>query len=120
MIKGSQEHAYYSLKKVAELSGISYGTVKRDIDHGRLCAYRIGRKYFVAKDEANYYRDHIRKYQQVKGYTVQQLMQKIPLSYAFLMDLIKTNKLAAVKIGRQYIIPYETFNQFMENNKIKI
>ena len=47
MIKPYQEKEseYYSLIKVAELSGASYGPVKRDIDHGRLSAYRIGRKY---------------------------------------------------------------------------
>ncbi len=120
MIKPYQEKEseYYSLKKVAELSGASYGTVKRDIDHGRLSAYRIGRKYFVAKEEACYYRDHVRNHLQVKGYTIQQLMEKIPLSYAFLMDLIKTKQLAAVKIGRQYIIPYDVFDRFMEDNKI--
>ena len=119
MMNTSKEGAYYSLKKVAELSGASYGTVKRDIDNGRLSAYRIGRKYFVAQETAQYYRDHVRSNQQVKGYTIQQLMAKIPLSYAFLMDLIKTKKLVAVKVGRQYIIPYEVFHAFMEENKIE-
>ena len=54
----------------------------------------------------------------VAGYTIAQLMEKIPLSYAFLMELIKSKKLPAVKVGRQYIISEETFQQFMEECRL--
>ncbi|MEE0776462.1 MAG: excisionase family DNA-binding protein, partial [Bacillota bacterium] len=46
---------YFTLKDVASRCGTSYGIVKRDIDKGVLPAYRVGRKYFIAKDEMSEY-----------------------------------------------------------------
>ena len=45
----------FTLKDVANRWGFSYGIVKRDIDKGILPAYRVGRKYFIAKDEMSEY-----------------------------------------------------------------
>ncbi len=110
---------YLSLKEVAEICGVSYGTIKRDIENGKLPAYRIGRKYFIAKNDVDTYSSLMAEKRGVRGYTIQELMERIPLSYAFLMDLIKTKKLAAVKVGRQYVVPYEAFEAFMKNRKIE-
>jgi len=110
---------YLSLKEVAEICGVSYGTIKRDIENGKLPAYRIGRKYFIAKGDMEVYCRFVAEKKGVKGYTIQELMERIPLSYAFLMDLIKNRKLPAVKVGRQYVVPYEAFADFMENRKIE-
>ena len=114
-----EEKEYLSLKEVAAMSGVSYGAVKRDIDHGSLSAYHIGRKYFVAKDAAAAYSLVHQGEGQAEGYTIRQIMEKIPLSYAFLIELVKTKKLPAVKVGRQYIIPYDAFAAFLAENKIQ-
>ena len=98
---------YFTLKDVANRCGTSYGIVKRDIDKGILPAYRVGRKYFIAKEKWG-----------IEGYSIQDIMGRIPLSYAFVMDLIKTGKLPAVKVGRQYIVPKGEFEKFMENKKM--
>ncbi len=110
---------YLTLKEVAEETGLSYGTIKRDIDRGKLPAYRIGRKYFIGYAIMEAYRKDRRPFKNVEGYTIQDLMGKIPLSYAFLIEMIKEKKLEAVKVGRQYIIPYATFDAFMENRKVE-
>ena len=122
-IKKTQENTesgkeYLTLKEVAAMTGVSYGTVKRDIDHGDLPAYHIGRKYFVEREQANLYQQQHQGHIAVEGYTIQQIMEKIPLSYAFLVELIKQKKLPAVKVGRQYIIPYDVFDAFMAQNKM--
>ena len=109
---------YITLKELAERAGVSYGMIKRDIDLGRLPAYRIGRKYFIKISEAGTYTETAQAKREIEGYTIKQLMEILPLSYAFLVDLIKTGKLHAVKVGRQYIIPLASFESFMKNNKI--
>lgn len=108
---------YLSLKEVAALSGVRYGAVKRDIDHGVLAAYHIGRKYFVETAAAEVYSQSHQGESKAEGYTIRQIMEKLPLSYAFLVEQIKTKRLPAVKVGRQYIIPYEAFEAFMQENK---
>ncbi|MGI6712489.1 MAG: helix-turn-helix domain-containing protein [Bacillota bacterium] len=113
------EKEYYTLKEVAEIIGASYGTVKRDIDNGKLPAYRVGRKYFVEREDVSNYRNNVHQRRNVNGYTIQELMEKIPLSYAFIVELIKSKKLEAVKVGKQYVIPYETFESFMQKKKIE-
>ncbi|HHT63806.1 MAG: helix-turn-helix domain-containing protein [Bacillota bacterium] len=113
------EKEFFTLKEVAEAIGASYGTVKRDIDNGILPAYRIGRKYFVGKEDVMNYRMDMHRRRNVNGYTIQELMEKIPLSYAFIVELIKSKKLEAVKVGRQYVIPYETFENFMKKKKLE-
>ncbi len=115
---GHQEKEYLSLKEVSAMSGIGYGAVKRDIERGVLPAYHIGRKYFVERDAAALYEKTQQRGGKAEGYTIRQIMEKLPLSYAFLVELIKTKKLPAVKVGRQYIIPYEAFDAFMAENKI--
>lgn len=109
---------YLTLKEIAEASGVSYGSIKRDIDKGKLSAYRIGRKYFVAVKTGEAYCKEIQARREIEGYTVREIMDKIPLSYAFIMDLIKKKKLKAVKVGRQYIVPKEEFAQFMAKGKL--
>ena len=54
----------------------------------------------------------------MEGYTIQEIISRIPLSYAFVMDLIKSGKLSAVKVGRQYIVPKGEFEQFMAKKKM--
>lgn len=101
------------------MSGVSYGAVKRDIDHGNLPAYHIGRKYFVAREAAAVYTQAHPGNGHIEGYTIRQIMEKIPLSYAFLIEQVKSKKLPAVKVGRQYIVPYEAFDAFLAENKTK-
>lgn len=114
-----EEKEYLSLKEVSAMSGLSYGAVKRDIDHGNLSAYHIGRKYFVDREAAALYSQAHPGKGHIEGYTIRQIMEKIPLSYAFLIDLVKSKKLPAVKVGRQYIVPYEAFDAFLAENKTK-
>ena len=109
---------YFTLKDLANRCGTSYGIVKRDIDKGILPAYRVGRKYFIAKDEMSEYVAKAAEKWGIEGYSIQDIMGRIPLSYAFVMDLIKTGKLPAVKVGRQYIVPKGEFEKFMENKKM--
>ena len=118
--EGREAKDYLTLKEMAQNTGCSYGMIKRDIDLGALPAYRIGRKYFVSTAEAESYIRNTRKREGVTGYTIKDLMEKLPLSYAFLVDLIKTKKLQAVKVGRQYVVPKEVFDVFMKDNKIEI
>ena len=113
------EKEFFTLKDVAERCGTSYGIVKRDIDKGILPAYRVGRKYFIARDEMDrYVSDAITKWG-MEGYTIQDIMGRIPLSYAFVMELIKSGKLPAVKVGRQYVIPKGEFEKFMAHKKMQ-
>ena len=116
--KRLSEKDYITLKEMAENIGCSYGIIKRDIDLGRLPAYRIGRKYFIRLSEVGAYAEALREKHSVNGYTIKQLMEILPLSYAFLVDLIKTGKLTAIKVGRQYIIPQDEFERFMQENKL--
>ncbi|MGI6361252.1 MAG: helix-turn-helix domain-containing protein [Bacillota bacterium] len=109
---------YLTLKEMAELSQTAYATVKRNIDNGKLPAYHIGRKYFIKKKDAQVYLENQEKTHNIDGYTVKELMQIIPLSYAFIIELIRSKKLEAVKVGRQYIVPKTSFEDFLENNKI--
>ena len=112
------EKEFYTLKDVAEKCGTSYGIVKRDIDKGILPAYRVGRKYFIAKEEMDdYVADTVKKWG-MEGYTIREIMSMIPLSYAFLMELIKSEKLSAVKVGRQYIVPKTEFEKFMDQKRM--
>ena len=111
---------YLTLKEMAQNTGCSYGMIKRDIDIGHLPAYRIGRKYFVSTAEAMAYIRNVRKKQDIIGYTIKDLMEMLPLSYAFLIELIKSKKLQAVKVGRQYVVPKEVFEGFMRENKVEI
>ncbi|MCL2677669.1 MAG: excisionase family DNA-binding protein [Clostridiales bacterium] len=116
--EGRDAKDYLTLKEMAQNTGCSYGMIKRDIDMGALPAYRIGRKYFISSAEAESYIRNVRKKEDVIGYTIKELMEMLPLSYAFLVDLIKSKKLRAVKVGRQYVVPKEVFDGFMKDNKV--
>lgn len=109
---------YLTLKQMAELSNSAYATVKRNIDRGNLPAYHIGRKYFIKTEDAQKYLEIQEQQQNIDGYTIKDLMDIIPLSYAFIIELIRTKKLEAVKVGRQYIISKENFIEFVKSNKI--
>ena len=113
------EKEFFTLKDVAERCGTSYGIVKRDIDKGVLPAYRVGRKYFIAREEMDGYVTEAVEKWGMEGYTIQEIMNRIPLSYAFVMDLIKSGKLHAIKVGRQYIVPKGEFEHFMAMKKMQ-
>ncbi|MGI5891238.1 MAG: helix-turn-helix domain-containing protein [Bacillota bacterium] len=112
------DNEYLTLKETAKLSGTAYATVKRNIESGKLPAYHIGRKYFIKKEDAEAYLKDKEKHNNIDGYTIKEIMEIIPLSYAFIIELIRLKKLEAVKVGRQYIIPKSSFEEFIKNNKI--
>ncbi len=110
---------YLTLKETAFLAATPYAKVKRDIESGFLQAYHIGRKYFIKKEAAQDYAEKKSALLAVKGFTIREVMEIIPLSYAFIMGLIRNNKLEAIKVGRQYIIPHKSFYRYLEENKAK-
>ncbi len=112
------EKEFYTVKEIAANSGLSYGTIKRSIDHGDLPAYRIGRKYFIDKSAGDRFCKENYTSGQVEGYTIKEIMEKIPLSYAFLMELVKTKQLPTTKRGRQYIVSYEDYEAFIQKSKV--
>jgi len=114
----NKKEEYLPLKEAAQMAETAYATVKRDIENGILPAYSIGRKYFIRADDALVYQQRRQALKKIEGYTIRQLMEVIPLSYAFIMELVRSKKLEAVKVGRQYIIPKENFQKFIEQNKI--
>jgi len=109
---------YIALKDAAAMSSIAYATIKRDIENGKLTAYRVGRKYFIHSDDIKVYSQNRKTLQKIQGYTIKQLMEMIPLSYAFIMELIHSGQLPAVKVGRQYIIPKTEFEAFIRTKKL--
>lgn len=109
--------AYLSLKDVAEQAAMSYAAVKRDIENGRLAACKIGRKYFVSSSDAAAYCRNKKENQVVDGYTVKEILEIIPVSYAFVIGLIRQGNLPAYKSGRRYMIKKEDFRHFIDNNK---
>ena len=119
---GSSEAAavreYLSVREVAELSGFSYGTVRRAIDAGTLAAYRIGRKFFIERQAAMDYCCRHTDRRNVEGYTIRELMERLSLSYAFLSGLIKSGELKSVRVGRQYIVTEESFREFMSERRL--
>ena len=64
------EKEFYTVKEIAANSGLSYGTIKRSIDHGDLPAYRIGRKYFIDKSAGDRFCKENYTSGQVEGYTL--------------------------------------------------
>jgi len=109
--------AYLSLKNVAEQAATPYAAVKRDIEGGRLAACKIGRKYFVSSDDAVAYCRNKKENQVADGYTVKEILEMIPVSYAFVIGLIRQGHLPAYKSGRRYMIKKEDFRHFLDNNK---
>lgn len=110
---------YLTLKETSLYTKTAYATVKRDIESGLLPAYHVGRKYFVREEDAEKYRELKSPLKNIEGYTIRELMAIIPLSYAFIINLIQDKKLPALKVGRRYIIPREEFLRFIEERKTK-
>ncbi len=116
--KSADGREYFSVREVAEMSGFSYGTVKRAIELGNLAAYRIGRRFFIDKEAAaEFCREHKNR-RSAEGYTLRELMGKLSLSYAYLTELVKSGELKSSRVGRQYIISEEDFRDFMERNRL--
>ena len=109
---------YLTLKEISQLTKTPYATIKRDIEAGVLPAYKVGRKYFIEKTDAKNYCQRREDLRSIDGYTIRQIMEIIPLSYAFTIELIREGKLPAVKVGRQYIIPKDKFSKFLEEMKL--
>ena len=61
------ENRYLTLKETAEMTHTAYATVKRDVDNGKLTAYKLGRKYFIAADAAADYAARRRKMAALDG-----------------------------------------------------
>lgn len=109
---------YLTLKEISQLAGTPYATVKRDIEASVLPAYKVGRKYFIREADAIEYSERRRSLQAIDGYTIRQIMEALPLSYAFIIELIRKGKLPAVKVGRQYIVPKQEFQNFLQDMKL--
>lgn len=116
--KGPAAGEYLTLKEAAIMTETAYATLRRDIDHGRLKAFKVGRKYLIPREAAAAYGKERAVLNKVEGYTIRELMEILPLSYAYLMELIKKGDLAAVKKGRRYVIPKEALDRFMEQIRI--
>ncbi len=114
-----ENEKYMTLKEVSDLAHIPYATVKRDIDNGVLPAYKVGRKYFIALKDGQTYAKHKQEILSTQGYTIKELQEILPLSYAFIIELIKSHKLHAIKSGRRYIIPHAEFHRFLESSSLK-
>lgn len=104
---------YLTLKQAAEICGVPYAALRREIEHGAVSACRVGRKYFLSQTVVEQYRQQQEEKPQPEGYTIKELMEVLPLSYAFLIDLIKQGRLQAVKCGRSYIIPKQGLADFL-------
>ena len=104
---------YFSLKQAAEACGVPYAALRREIENGNICACRVGRKYFLSQNEVGRFQEDLQKKVQPEGYTIKEIMAALPLSYAFLIDLIKKGRLEAVECGRSYIIPKEALEVFL-------
>lgn len=113
-----EQREYLSPAEVAKLAGVSYGTVKRALELGELAAYRIGRRFFVEKTTAEEFALHKGSHARDDGYTIRQLMSKLSLSYAYISELVKSGELKSHKVGRQYIISEQDFQEFMQTKKL--
>lgn len=110
---------YLTLQQTAELAGAAYATVRRDIDNGRLAAYKVGRKYFVESAAAAAYAGAKRELAATEGYSIKEIMEILPLSYAYVIELIKRGRLQAVKCGRRYIISQAELERFLEGSRME-
>ena len=113
-----EQKEYLSPAEVAKLAGVSYGTVKRALELGELAAYRIGRRFFVEKSTAEGFALRKGSDAVAAGYTIKQLMSKLSLSYAYISELVKSGELKSHKVGRQYIITEQDFQEFMQTKKL--
>ena len=113
-----EQKQYMTIREVSELSGLSYAAVKRDVDGGRLPAHRIGRKYLLPAAAAEDYIRSRRADREVDGYTIGELQQLLPLSYAFIIGLIHRGELPAVKQGRRYVVPKADLQRFLAQARV--
>ena len=109
---------YLSLKETAEMTHTAYATVRRDLDSGRLSGYKVGRKYFIAMADAEEYAAARRRKAEIEGYTVKELMNLLPLSYAFIIEEIRSGRLKACKCGRRFIITEEALADYLKKARI--
>ncbi len=109
---------YLTLRETAELTGTAYATLRRDIDSGQLSAYKVGRKYFIAADAADRYAAQKRQLAAIDGYTIREILDILPLSYAYVIELIKNGRLTAVKRGRRYIVPKTALSGFLNEARM--
>ena len=109
---------YLTLKQAAEITGASYATLRRDIDNGALPAYKVGRKYFITAAAAAAYGERRRAVEAIDGYTIRQIMEILPLSYAYIIELIKEGHLPAVKRGRSYIVAKADLQKFIADAQL--
>lgn len=112
--------SYLTLKQAAEEYGLSYTAMRRDAERRILPAFRTGRKYFISRDAAECYAEKGRHLQEqaADGYTLKEVMSILPLSYAFLIELIKKGNLEAVKCGRRYIVPKPALDDFLQRSRV--
>lgn len=113
-----EQKEFLSVREVADMSGYSYGTIKRAIEQGKLAAYRIGRKFFIETKAAEEYCKNFNKQKSAGGYTIRELMQKLSLSYAFVSALLKSGELKSTRQGRQYIVSEEAFQDFLQKKRL--
>ncbi len=109
---------YMTLKELTVLAQTPYATVKRDIDNGLIPAHKVGRKYFISAQAGQAYARQKLAVKAVEGYTIRELQEILPLSYAFIIELIRSNRLAAVKSGRRYIIPHAELERFLQDSTL--
>ncbi len=109
---------YFTLKELSLMSDTAYATIKRDIEGGIIPAYKVGRKYFIAEYDAINYSHKRKELYNIDGYTIKEIMEIIPLSYAYIIDLIRHKKLKAVKVGRNYIVAKDELNRFIAETKL--
>jgi len=109
---------YLTIKETAAMTATAYATVKRDIDNGKLPAYKVGRKYFISNTDAHIYAAARKEIAETEGYTIRQFMDILPLSYAFVIEEIKSGRLPAKKCGRRFIIPKADMEKYLEEAKI--
>lgn len=114
-----QAGEYLTLQQTAQLAGAAYATIRRDIDNNRLPAYKVGRKYFVGREAAEAYAKEKRRQAAADGYTIKEVMEILPLSYAYVIELIKTGRLEAIKCGRRYIISKDDLARFLAEAKVE-
>lgn len=114
----TEKKDFVTIKEVAASCGISYGTVRRDIEQGKLKGYRIGRKFLIAYEDFENYLKNWQYLKAIDGYSVNEIMTMIPVSYGFLMEKIKTGQIKATKVGRQYMVKKADFTAFLEENKL--
>ncbi len=108
---------YLSPGEVAAYAGLSYGTVKRAIDVGDIAAYRIGRRFFISRTDAEAFAA-ARRDVAAEGYSISEIMEKLCLSYAYVSRLIKSGELPSRRIGRKYFVTEKDFAEFMQSKRL--